>query len=61
MSAAITYAPKQVLAMVQVMDDMDAIYAPVMKPGRSESVWANDVAPRDATLIVWSPILRGSI
>jgi len=38
--------PTQVLAMVQVLDEMDAIYTPVMKRGRSESVRANDVAQR---------------
>jgi len=39
-------SPTQVLAMVQVLDEMDAIYTPVMKRGRSESVRANDVAQR---------------
>ncbi|MCQ9186260.1 hypothetical protein KMT30_45965, partial [Streptomyces sp. IBSBF 2953] len=39
-------APIQVLAMVQVLDEMDAIYTPVMKRGRSESVRANDVTHR---------------
>ncbi|MDO8769397.1 MAG: hypothetical protein Q7K57_11975 [Burkholderiaceae bacterium] len=38
--------PTQVLAMVQVLDEMDAIYTPVMKRGRSESVRANDAAQR---------------
>lgn len=38
--------PSQVLAMVQVLDEMDAVYTPVMKRGRSESVRANDVAQR---------------
>lgn len=39
-------APIQILAMVQVLDEMDAIYTPVMKRGRSESVRANDVTQR---------------
>ncbi|MDZ4021889.1 DEAD/DEAH box helicase [Pseudomonas sichuanensis] len=39
-------APIQILAMVQVLDEMDAVYTPVMKRGRSESVRANDVAHR---------------
>lgn len=38
--------PTQVLAMVQALDEMDAIYTPVMKRGRSESVRANDAAQR---------------
>lgn len=38
--------PTQVLATVQVLNEMDAIYTPVMKRGRSESVRANDVAQR---------------
>ena len=39
-------SPTQVLAIVQVLDEMDAIYTPVMKRGRSESVRANDAAQR---------------
>ena len=39
-------SPTQVLAMVQVLDEMDVIYTPVMKRGRSESVRANDVTQR---------------
>ncbi|WP_295459219.1 DEAD/DEAH box helicase [uncultured Thiodictyon sp.] len=38
--------PTQVLAIVQVLDEMDAIYTPVMKRGRSESTRANDVSQR---------------
>ncbi|KMO19680.1 DEAD/DEAH box helicase [Methylobacterium indicum] len=38
--------PFQVVAMIQVLDEMDAIYTPVMKKGRSESVRAADVAQR---------------
>jgi helicase len=39
-------SPVQVLAMVQVLAEMDAIYTPVMKRGRSESVRAGEVAQR---------------
>jgi len=39
-------SPTQALAMMQVLDEMDAIYTPIMKRGRSESVRANDVAQR---------------
>lgn len=38
--------PGHVLAMVQVLDEMDAIYTPVMKKGQSESVRASEVAQR---------------
>jgi len=38
--------PVQALAMVQVLAEMDAIYTPVMKRGRLESVRAMDVAQR---------------
>lgn len=38
--------PGQVLAMVQVLDEMDAIYTPVMKKGQSESVRAGEAAQR---------------
>jgi replicative superfamily II helicase len=38
--------PQHVLAMVQVLDEMDAVYTPVMKKGQSEGVRANDVAQR---------------
>jgi len=39
-------SPVQVLAMIQVLDEMDAIYTPVMKRGRSESVRASEAAQR---------------
>lgn len=39
-------APGQILAMVQVLDEMDAIYTPIMKKGQSESVRAGEVAQR---------------
>jgi helicase len=38
--------PVQVLGIVQVLAEMDAIYTPVLKRGRSESVRAGDVAQR---------------
>jgi replicative superfamily II helicase len=38
--------PVQVLGVIQVLDEMDAIYTPVMKRGRSESVRASEVAQR---------------
>lgn len=38
--------PDHVLAMVQVLDELDAIYTPVMKRGQSESVRAGEVAQR---------------
>ena len=38
--------PSLTLAMIQVLDEMDAIYTPVMKRGRSESVRASEVAQR---------------
>lgn len=34
------------LAIVQVLEEMDGVYTPVMKKGRSESVRASDVAQR---------------
>lgn len=39
-------APGHILAMVQVLDEMDAIYTPIMKKGQSESVRAGEVAQR---------------
>jgi helicase len=39
-------SPIQVLAVVQVLDEMDAIYTPVMKRGRSETVRASDANQR---------------
>ena len=36
----------QILGIVQVLDEMDAIYTPVMKRGRSESVRTDDVIQR---------------
>lgn len=38
--------PGHILAMVQVLDELDSIYTPVMKKGQSESVRAGDVAQR---------------
>lgn len=38
--------PVQVLAMIQVLNEMDAVYTPVMKRGRSEHVRASEVAQR---------------
>lgn len=38
--------PVQVLAMVQVLDEMDAVYTPVMRRGQSESTRAGAVAQR---------------
>ena len=38
--------PSNVLAMVQVLDELDAIYTPVMKRGQSESVRAGEVTQR---------------
>ena len=38
--------PSLTLAMIQVLDEMDAIYTPVMKRGRSESVRASEVTQR---------------
>ncbi|WAL81597.1 DEAD/DEAH box helicase [Pandoraea sp. XJJ-1] len=38
--------PSHILAMVQVLDELDAIYTPVMKKGQSESVRAGEVAQR---------------
>ena len=38
--------PLQVLGIIQVLDEMDSIYTPVMKRGRSESVRASEVAQR---------------
>jgi len=39
-------APVQALAMIQVLDEMDAINTPVMKKGQSESARVGDVAQR---------------
>jgi len=39
-------SPVSILAMVQVLDEMDAIYTPIMKKGQSESARAGDVAQR---------------
>jgi len=38
--------PHHVLALVQVLDEMDSVYTPVMKRGQSESVRVGDVAQR---------------
>jgi len=38
--------PSHILAMVQVLDELDAIYTPVMKKGQSESVRAGEAAQR---------------
>jgi helicase len=38
--------PVQVLGTIEVLAQMDGIYTPVMKRGRSESVRAGDVAQR---------------
>ena len=38
--------PLQVLGIVQVLSEMDAIYTPVMKRGRSESVQASEATKR---------------
>lgn len=38
--------PGHILAMVQVLDELDAFYTPVMKKGQSESVRAGEVAQR---------------
>ncbi len=38
--------PGHMLAIVQVLDELDAIYTPVMKKGQSESVRAGEVAQR---------------
>jgi helicase len=43
---AATTPPVHVLGMVQVLDEMDAVYTPVMKRGRSESVRASEVVQR---------------
>jgi len=39
-------SPVLVLAMIQVLDEMDAVYTPVMKRGQSESARAGAVAER---------------
>ena len=38
--------PVHMLGFIQILDEMDAIYTPVMKQGRSESVRAGEVALR---------------
>lgn len=38
--------PTRIIAMIQVLDEMDSIYTPVMKRGRSESVRASEVTQR---------------
>jgi helicase len=38
--------PTRILAMIQVLSEMDAIYTPVMKKGQSESVRASEVVQR---------------
>lgn len=38
--------PFHMLALIQVLDEMDAVYTPVMKRGQSESVRAADAAQR---------------
>jgi helicase len=38
--------PIHVLAMIQVLDELDAIYTPILKRGRSESVRASDMVQR---------------
>lgn len=38
--------PVQMLGFIQILEEMDAIYTPVMKQGRSESVRAGEVAQR---------------
>lgn len=38
--------PTHMLALIQVLNEMDAIYTPVMKKGQSESVRAGDAAQR---------------
>ncbi|WP_423197042.1 MULTISPECIES: DEAD/DEAH box helicase [unclassified Cupriavidus] len=38
--------PGHILAMVQVLDELDAIYTPVMKKGQSESVRAGEASQR---------------
>lgn len=38
--------PSQILAMVQVLDELDAVYTPVMKKGQSESARASETAQR---------------
>lgn len=38
--------PAYILAMVQVLDELDTIYTPVMKKGQSESVRASEAAQR---------------
>jgi replicative superfamily II helicase len=38
--------PSHVLAMLQVLDEMDGVYTPIMKKGHSESVRTSDVALR---------------
>lgn len=38
--------PGHMLAMVQVLDELDAVYTPVMKKGQSESVRVGEVAQR---------------
>lgn len=39
-------SPSQILAMVQVLDELDAVYTPVMKRGQSESVRASEAVQR---------------
>jgi replicative superfamily II helicase len=38
--------PFHMLALIQVLDEMDAVYTPVMKRGQAESVRASDAAQR---------------
>jgi helicase len=39
-------SPVLILALVQVLDEMDAVYTPLMKKGQSESARAGDVSQR---------------
>lgn len=39
-------APLHVLAIVQILAEMDAVYTPIMKKGQSEAVRASDVSSR---------------
>lgn len=47
-----TTDPLQVLGIVQVLPEMDAIYTPVMKRGRSESVRASEAMQRFGNSVV---------
>lgn len=49
-------SPTHVLAIIQVLEELDAVYTPVMKRGRSESLRASEAAQRYGQSIL--PILQ---